>query len=267
METKSPKTIKEFVVENLDEDGKVTEAPYLLKQPPSKAVRDSKWRYSVVYNQALKEGLLTERQMTELLKSSEDSDILEEGVSSLTSLYLEAGILQQQLSEEEDFGTKRKLAEKLSDLRQEIFEEEASLRAPYNNTAEQRAEESRLEFLLFHMVYDTDGNKAWETEEDFEQEVDVVLIETAKTYLIYWMNDLPEDWQENLPETKVIREGLKKDLEEAREMAKAAATPKETTPKKKASKKKTTKKPTSKKKTTKKVKTSDSKAESTQASV
>ena len=225
MEAKSPKTIKEFTLTSLDDQNKEIETTYILKQPTARVVRDSRWRYSVVYNQALKEGLLTERQMSELLNPEEDTlsaknQTSDKDISRLTSMYIRAGILQQELDEEEDFDAKRNIAQRLSELRQEIFQEETSLKAPYNNTAEQRAEEARLDFLLFNMVFNKSGERVWDTEEDFEEDTNVLLCETAKVHLIYWMNDLPEDWQENLPETKILREGLEKDIKQATEFKK-----------------------------------------------
>lgn len=231
---KKPKTIKEFSVFYEDEVGKPTkEKTYLLVEPTAKAVRDSRWQYSIVFSQALKDGLLTQRQMSQMLEDSGEES--EKESAKLTALYIQAGTVEQKLGDSEDLDIKTQLAEELRELRMEIFQEEQDLRAPYYNTAEQRAEEIRAEFLMQHMVRQNDSNLTlvWPTEEDFEQETDSILLETARTQFLYWLHNVSEDWEKNLPENKVMEQLLQDRTERAEEAEKVEEQEKKPSPKKK----------------------------------
>jgi len=250
MTVKKPKKIKEFSVVHSDETGKETEKTYILVQPSNKVVRDSRWTYSIIFNQALKDGLLTERQMSQILNideknSSADSD-------KLAALYIKAATLEKELTETEELTTKQEVADLLRETRAQIFDEEASIRAPYYNTAEQRAEESRIDFLLMYMVCnnDKDCSFVWTTKEEYEVESDMELMDTAKMHLMYWIHNLDFDWEKQLPENVVLDEVLQKMVTEAEEVEEQTEPVIETTSttKEKPTKKRTTKKRKTKKK-------------------
>jgi len=264
MTVKKPKQIKKFSVVRSDETGKETETTYQLVQPSNKIIRDSRWTYSVVFNQALKDGLLTERQMSKVLEA--DTTEKEADSDNLASLYIKAATLEKELAETEELVTKQEIADLLRETRAAIFEEEASIRAPYYNTAEQRAEESRVDFLLMYMVChdDADCSFVWKTKEEYESESDMELMDTAKMHLMYWIHNLDFDWEKNLPENVVLDEVLEKMVQESEEVGEPASKPevegttKTETKKKRGRKKKTSTKAKEEKETTSSASTSAS---------
>lgn len=203
---KGPKKIKEFDVVKLDSSGKESKKTYLLVEPTAKQVRDSKWHYSVVYCQALREGLLTERQMAELLRQGKG--LSEEDTSELASLYLQAQVVSSELEETKDILARQNLAFELKSLRQRIANKEEGIRAPYYHSAEQSAEESRVDFLLQFVVRDSSdpNTMVWQTKQDYEAETDLQLVDTAKTHFLFWMHNLDEDWEKKLPENIALQE-------------------------------------------------------------
>ena len=119
MDQKKPKTVKEFTVKTTSQDGKESEKTYLLVEPTAKQVRDSRWHYSIIFSQALRDGLMTERQMSEILHKK-DQEVSDNESGQLASLYIQAVAMERRLNDTESLKEKQKVADELRSLRLKI---------------------------------------------------------------------------------------------------------------------------------------------------
>src|SRR3989304_2930184 len=107
--SKKPKKIKQFVVITTDNDGKHVEKEYLLVEPTAKIIREARYEYSIAFSNALKDGLLTERQMSYILESNRENDDVQS--ARLAALYIQAATLEDRISKAADGREKTKIAE------------------------------------------------------------------------------------------------------------------------------------------------------------
>lgn len=200
--TKTPKILKKFTSPIFDANGeKSGEHKLALVEPNAKVLKEAKWKYSAAFSNALRQGLLTEKRMSELI--SEGEAVTDKDSTRLAALYIRIAELENTLENEKDLSEKTKIISEMKDLRQEVNLEQVSIRAPYSNTAEQAAEDSRADFLVTNMVkYEDSMEKVWNSEEDYYQETDYSLIELCKSKLMYWLYNLDEDWEDQLPENR-----------------------------------------------------------------
>lgn len=202
---------------------------YFIANPTGEDIRKSDWQYSKVYNQAIVDGFLTQSQMIEVLKEKGIiTDEYAERVERVrTSLAAELFKLENLLdgAAEED---REVVALEVAGLRDELFQVNQMVNGPMGNTCENLAEDARTEYLTSRVVQKRDGDRFWESFEDYRQEENTALCVKSRFEVMLWMQGLGSDFLENTPEQKVLREiaqtRLNKALEEAeKESEKAEA--------------------------------------------
>jgi len=228
---------------------------YYITKPTVKVLRESKHQHSKAFTKALREGLPTKQQFHKSLIEN-DPDLFKEYADRKMEII-------KYMTETEELLDKALTALEInhfSDLlemyRDTITQEDLAVEQLYSHTAEAFAEDSRINFLIYSMLRDSEGRVVWDSIDLFEEEDDYEFIDHVKYQLTCWEYNLDPSWKENLPETKgrAKAEELRK-LEEASasvdsKVTKEAAKKKPAAKRKSAAKKKTTTRANRKSKTT-----------------
>lgn len=238
------------------------ETKYFVATPTAEDVRGADWQYSKTYTQGLMEGITTSSEMLGILTQrgiiGPEFEMRAQELSETLAKAITA--LEEAVTNEE----KRELAVSVANAREELFQWNQRLNGPMNNTCEQIADDARLEFLTSSMIQDTEGNKIWDSYDNYLREKDQSLAVRARFEVMLFLQGLDSDFLDKTPEAVAMKEieqdvvnraeealrAIKAADEEAqREIDKAKDDEEE-----KPAKKKTTRKTTAKKKSTSKKK-------------
>lgn len=189
---------------------------YYLGMPTSEQIRKADWHYSKIYNKALVEGVATEAEMMDILKTRNiyGPDYIKE----LETLQVTIALKLNEMEKAEDELPKTALAMEVKELRNKLFQWNQRITGPLSNTCERMAEDARTEYLTSAVVQHEDGSLVWPTYDDFVNEPDSRLLVKSRFEVILWTQGLDADILKT-PEDAVIR-GFA-EAKEARKEAKA----------------------------------------------
>jgi len=226
----------------------VNDEEYFIVAPTAEDIRGADWQYSKTYTNSLVEGITTSAEMMDILMRRGIIGPEFEQRARELALILNDKITE--LEDESDLDKKRDLSVEVAIAREELFQWNQRLNGPMSNTCEQIADDSRLEYLTSSIVQKKDGDRLWESFEDYKNEKDQELATRARFEVMLFLQGFDSDFIEQTPEAKAMREVEEEVLAKAREAIEAAraiadeeekkAKPKKAT--KKATPKKTTKK-------------------------
>ncbi|RLI64841.1 MAG: hypothetical protein DRO67_03540 [Candidatus Asgardarchaeum californiense] len=223
------------------------ETKYYIQQPTAEDIRGADWQYSKVFTQCLVEGITTSAEMMDILtrrgiigpefeqRANELSDRLAQVI-----LDLEKAV---------DMDEKKELSLKVASAREDLYQWNQRLNGPMNNTAEQIADDARLEYLTSAMVVDSDGNKVWDSYDVYLKEKSQALALRARFEVMLFLQGLDSDFLDQTPEAVAMREVEKEIMKKSDAvLAAAKAVKQERTPKRAPKKRSTTnkRKPTAK---------------------
>lgn len=195
--------LRSFVADN----GKT----YYISTPTAEDIRGADWQYSKVYTNSLVEGIMTSAEMTDLLmrrgiigpefeqRSNELSEALANKIAALENA---------KTTEE-----KQTLAIEVANAREELFQWNQRLNAPLANTCEQIADDSRLEYLTSCIIVDEEGNKVWNSFDEYLVEKEQGLAQQARFEVMVYLQGLDSNFLEQTPEAVAMREVEEENME------------------------------------------------------
>jgi len=143
----------------------------VLRFPTPEETRRADWQYSKIFNEAILDGIPTQKQMEDLLR--EKGIWTNKDDKELDCLKAELDNTHAQLSEKKNGRKKSKeLKLKISKIRQELIEKQSQKQRYLSNTVEMKADEARLNYLIHTCVETEAGEKIWNTYSDFQNERD-----------------------------------------------------------------------------------------------
>lgn len=165
-----------------------------IRFPKVEENRLADWEYSKVFQQAIMDDIPTNKEMTKLIErkglwTKEDDEKIEEINAEIQKQVTVLGKMAE--------GSKNmeKIQEKINELRQEIFQMQQERQRWYNNTAESKAEESKMSFLIYKCTEFADsGKNVWSKYDDFKNEEDQEAVNTVVYQFITFINGLPADF-------------------------------------------------------------------------
>lgn len=223
---------------------------YYIAPPNANDIREADWQYSRVYTKSLTEGITTSAEMMDILRRRGIiGPEFEQRASELTTNLNER---LWSLESADDFDIKRDTAVEVAEARDELFQWNQRLNGPMANTCEQMADDARLEYLTSSMIADEEGNRIWETHEDYLKEENQALALKSRFEIMLYLQGLEPDFLEKTPEAVAMKEvetdilakaaEAAKALEAVRKEEEAVAEKEEEKPKRKVTKRRTTKK-------------------------
>ena len=217
-----------FINDGPGGDGK----KYFIDNADVDEVRNADWHYSKTYNEALLAGVTTAAQMADILdersitgKTYEDKRqaLIEELDEAVTAL-----------AESKTADDKKILADKVEELRNQLFRHNQRAASPMSNTCEQLAEDARVEYLTSAMVKDEGSERVWDSYDSYKTTNQPQLAMRARYEVMLALQGLDSDFLAKTPEA-LAREELK-ELEEGDSTKDEAAKPDKKKPKKPAKK-------------------------------
>jgi len=188
--------------EYTDSDGEVQE--YFIGTPNAESVRQADWEHAKRYNQALKEGIYTVSEMMEILKKRNIIGVDYDKVGDDLRLQLAEKIVE--MERENDRETRIRLAMEVADMREEVFQWNQRLSSPLASTCENMANDARVEFITSSVVQDTEGNRLWDTFDDYKTEHNLGLQSKARFEVMLWLEGVESNFLERAPENVVMKE-------------------------------------------------------------
>lgn len=195
MEQAKLKTVKEFSFGEVD---------YVVLAPTISSVREAKYVYAKSFTDALKQGFLTKKKMESTLFLA-DKEIFQSYMdrrSELLKLMNDTDIAINEKSEPDEL---EYLAELMSAYRDNLLQEDMNLSNLFANTADQLAEDDKINFLAFSLIRKKDLSKIWQTYEEYTAQTDAAFVEVCKYQIMCLDYNLNPDWEKGLPEN-VARE-------------------------------------------------------------
>ena len=189
---------RKFTVE--DDDGTVRE--YYIGVPTAEDIRAADWHHAKVYNRGLREGIFTAAEMMELLK---ERNIIGEKYDEVAEeLRTKLGEKLLEMETETDRDKRVLLAMEVAQLREQVFQWNQRLSSPLSSTCEAISNDSRTEFLTSRLIEDKDGNKVWNSFDEYKTEKDIKLQSQARFEVMLWLEGVESDFLSNTPENQVL---------------------------------------------------------------
>lgn len=174
---------------------------YKVLKPTLNIIREAKYKYAKTFTDNLKAGFITKKKMENMLFEADDS-IFKSYVNRRAEILKYMSDTNDLLNKAEKPEELDYLAELMSTYRTTLVQEDLAMNNMFANTADQLAEDEKINFLAFVLTADKDGNKIWKTQEEYLNETDVDFVEACKYQVMCIDYNLEPNWEKELPETK-----------------------------------------------------------------
>jgi chorismate mutase len=157
------------------------------------------WEYSKVFNQAIKDGIPTNKQMAKQIEELElwtkEDDAKVEKLREEIDKQI---VVMSKMAE----GSKNmeKAQEKIAELRNQLIAIQQERQKYFQQTAESKADEAKMSFLIYKCTEDANtGKPFWSSYEDFKNEENQGVVNTIAYQFITFINGLPADFLQQAP--------------------------------------------------------------------
>ncbi len=174
---------------------------YVLKDPTAEQLSEADFRYAAMYSKCLKNGILTQDAMLELL--IKDKLISEDMATKQVELQQSISDLEEKLNKTNSKEKKIKIAKEMLALRRELFDIISSVNNYMFTTAESLADDARIKYIVFATLVDEDGNPVFTNYDEFVNQKEGVAITAISKYLLH-RSGIPEGF--STPEEKALKE-------------------------------------------------------------
>lgn len=188
---------------------------YRTRFPTAEEDGDARIAYARSFNKSLEEGLLTQKQMENLLKNR--GIWTEEDEKKVSSLREKIGHLETLLAKKSPKDKSKattKLAEELAGHRLELLDITGGYQEYMNQTVETLADERRTAYYIASCTTNADGSRVWDTVEEFLRSQDGQFVSLATFHYVTFSNGLAENYLDDLTEVKFLMAGVTEDLDE-----------------------------------------------------
>jgi hypothetical protein len=164
-----------------------------IRYPKVEENRLADWEYSKVFQQAVMDDIPTNREMEETIKkkklwTSKDDERIEQIREEINKQL----VLLSKMETEKNM---LPIETKINELRDEMFGLQQEKQKYFNNTAEAKADEAKMSFLIHKCTEYADTNKpVWTTYKDFKEEEDQTTVNLIVYQFLTFINGLPADF-------------------------------------------------------------------------
>lgn len=171
-----------------------------IRFPKVEENRLADWEYTKVFQQAIKDGIPTNKQMTKQIEELElwtkEDD---EKIKSINDeVQKQIAVLDKMSEGSKNFEA---VADKIAELRNDALAIQTEKQRLFNNTAESKADEAKMTFLIYKCAEFADSNEPiWVKYEDLKNEEDQGTVNIIVYQFLTFINGLPADFL-SLPST------------------------------------------------------------------
>jgi hypothetical protein len=181
---------------------------YIILSPSVSVIREARYRYSKAFTSAIKEGLYSRKKLEALLRH-QNAEVLEDHFNRRADLLKSYAESRQYFEEEKSKNNPEQMEAFLGLMRsakESLIQEDLSMNNLFANTAEQLAEEDRINFLTYSLIrYEENYTKIWESFDEFLEDPQFELVEHCKYQVMCWDFKL---------DPEISNKNLEKDLED-----------------------------------------------------
>jgi len=163
-----------------------------MVKPSPKVIREAKMENTKSFTEAIKRGIYTKKKLELVLKSGE-INVIEDYIIKRTELLNQYNLAKDQSELTNSPEELETYANLLTIYKQRVIQEDLSMNNVFANTADQIAEEDKINFLTSELIVDEFGNKLWKSTEDFLNDNNFELLELCKYQVICWTYGLSPD--------------------------------------------------------------------------
>ena len=168
---------------------KFEDKTYVILSPSVAIIRESRYKYSKAFTSAIKEGLYSRKKLEALLRH-QNAEVLEDHFNRRADL-LKAYAEAREYFEEYKGKTEPEQMEAYLGLmrsaKENLIQEDLSMNNLFANTAEQLAEEDRINFMTYSLVrYEDSFTKIWDSFDEFMDDPQFELVEHCKYQVMCW---------------------------------------------------------------------------------
>lgn len=163
-------------------------------------LNDAEFEYSKAFNHAIMNGIMPQsRMLSELLKNGIWSEERDEAIEEQRQKVIK---LEDLMDDEET--DKERVAEELKEARTLLYEMRQEKTDLLSHTAEAKADEAQRSFIVSRVTEDAkSGIRVWKKFNDYVTEEDANLVFRATYEYLTFVNNLPSDFMDQLPENQV----------------------------------------------------------------
>lgn len=136
---------------------------FALKKPSRREFEEARSHYGIEYNKAITDGYLTKGMLVNKYANTTGGVFSENEARDLFALYKKQDLLKVELQQAAAISAPKEIQDdlmiKLSAISRQMFEIENSNNALFQHTAENRAEERTITYMLYFFTYIDKGGK------------------------------------------------------------------------------------------------------------
>lgn len=177
---------------------------YTLKDPSTEDIKNADWVYSKVYTKSLIEGITTSSEMVDIL--TKRGIIGPEYEKRARELSETLNNLIEELNNATDTDDRYTKALRVAEARDDLFRWNQRFSSPMSHTCEQLADDARLEHLTFCMVYDENGNRVWNNNDEYIHDPNRELTRKSRIEVMLYLQGVSSDFMNETPEAVAMRQ-------------------------------------------------------------
>lgn len=154
---------------------------YRLRQPTHAEITESDIKQAATYSRCLREGILTQDQMIDLLVKNNKS--FEEDYNRLIELRKKITELEKSLLKQKSEKKKLQIAREIRILRGEFNMLNRRQSEFLQMTADNIADNERTKYLVFCILEDENGNRLYDDFDEFSNSDDPIILEAIRQYI------------------------------------------------------------------------------------
>lgn len=200
---------KAIEVKVKDGDGEKT-VKIVVKRPQSAVMSQAQRVSAKAWTDCVRDGIMTKKELAKFMKEQgiwdKGKDVEQDKISA------EIIALEKQLYVGESKNAKIKASEakniaiEMRKKRNELRELIAEKMALEQNTAEAISDNARFEFLVANCAFYENGNKVYNSVDEYLEKSDSEVAFAAATALAQMMYSIDKDFEANLPENKFLKQ-------------------------------------------------------------
>jgi hypothetical protein len=185
-------------------DGQKTKI--VVKKPSNRVTTEAQRRGAVTWNKCVQEGIMTKKELEKFMK---ERGIWDDGKEAeQKSLVTNINDLEKQIYLSKGrmkLGEAKKLAIEMRKKRIELRELLTEKITFETNTAESISENTKFDYIVSQCTFDTDGEKVYDSLDDYETRADDPIAYFAAQALAEMMFQMDKDFESSLPENKFLK--------------------------------------------------------------
>lgn len=202
---------KDKVVEVKIKDGDAEKTVKIVVKRPQSSVMSQAQRVSAkAWTDCVRDGIMTKKELSKFMKEqgiwdkgkdAEQDKISNEIIALEKKLYVgDSKNAKVKASEAKNIAIE--MRKKRNELR-ELIAEKMALE---QNTAEAISDNARFEFLVANCTFYENGNKVYNSLDEYTEQADSEIAFAAATALAQMMYSIDKDFEANLPENKFLKQ-------------------------------------------------------------